>query len=77
MSNVTLSIDDELLSNSRDYAARRGTSLNGLIRQLLTQATEKPKSTNWFDGYALISEQALGNSKGWIFNRDELYDDRA
>jgi len=77
MSNVTLSIDDTLLSQSREYAASKGTSLNGLIRQLLTNATTKPGSQDWFFGFALVSDQTLGDSGNWKFNREELYDDRA
>ena len=76
MSNVTLSIDDALLSRSRDYAAGQGTSLNGLIRQLLLKATAKPEPQDWFVEFELVSEQALGDSNGWKFNRKELYDDR-
>ena len=76
MSNVTLSIDDALLSRSRNYAASRGTSLNGLIRQLLVKATAEPEPKDWFGGFTLISEQALGDSNGWKFNREEIYDDR-
>ena len=75
MSNVTLSIDDTLLSQSREFAASQGKSLNGLIRQLLIKATAKPGAQDWFEGFALISEQALGDSGGWKFNREEIYDD--
>jgi len=75
MSNVTLSIDDTLLSQSRDYAASQGTSLNGLIRQLLVKATTKHESQDWFGGFALVSEHTLGDSGGWKFNREEIYND--
>jgi len=77
MSNITLSIDDELLAQSRSLAAKQGTSLNNLIRQLLANTINKPDRQDWFDGFALISEQSLGNSNGWKFDREELYDGRA
>ena len=77
MGNVTLSIEDELLLQSRDYAAHQGTSLNGLIRQLLKRELSEPEAQDWYEGFALISEQALGDSGSWKFNREELYDGRA
>jgi len=76
MRNVTLSIDDALLKKSREYASSRGTSLNGLIRQLLAKATETPESHTWFEDFLLVSQQATGNSQGWKFNREEVYDAR-
>jgi plasmid stability protein len=38
MKNVTLSIPDDLLAKSREYASKHGTSLNEFIRVLLRQA---------------------------------------
>jgi len=77
MKNLTLSIDDELLEKSREYAAKQGTSLNGLIRHFLIEATTQPQSSDWFEGFQLVSGQTRGDSQGWKFNRDELYDGRA
>jgi hypothetical protein len=76
MTNVTLSIDDQLLSQSRSYAASHGTSLNGLIRQLLVKEVSKQQGEDWFGRFLLVSEQAQGSLNGWKFNREELYDDR-
>ena len=76
MTNVTLSIDDQLLSQSRSYAANHGTSLNGLIRQLLEKEVSKQQGKDWFGRFLLVSEQAQGSLNGWKFNREELYDDR-
>ena len=76
MKNITLSIEEELLSQSREVAAWQGTSLNGLIRNALTKMTTLPRQQEWFERYALISEQISGNSGGWKFSRDELYDGR-
>jgi len=76
MKNITLSIDEELLTQSREVAAWKGTSLNGLIRNILKKMTSTPHQQDWFEGYALVSAQISGDSGGWKFNRDELYDDR-
>jgi len=76
MKNITLSIEEELLSRSREEAARQGTSLNGLIRNVLTKMTSTPHQRDWFAEYTLHSEHISGDSGGWKFNRDELYDGR-
>ena len=74
MANLTLSIDEDLLRKGRDYAADRGTSLNGLVRSLLTELTTRSDSE--------ISEMmerlrsSPGDSKGIPFNRDDLYEGR-
>jgi hypothetical protein len=75
MKNITLSIDEELLEKSREVAAWQGTSLNGLIRKMLTKITEMPQQQDWFSGFELVSEQVTGDSGGWKFNREELYDE--
>lgn len=73
MKNVTISMDDELLRRSREYAARQGTTLNSLIRQLLdTRVTsgEDRWMEEWFD----LADEAKGDSKGWKFDREELHE---
>lgn len=66
-------MDDDLLRRSREYAARQGTTLNSLIRQLLdTRVTsgEDRWMEEWFD----LADEAKGESKGWKFDRDELHE---
>jgi hypothetical protein len=76
MSNVTLSVEDSLLAKSRAYASSQGTSLNGLIRQLLIAVTSEHEKQDWFEGFLLVSDQATGSTDGWKFSRDEVYDGR-
>ncbi len=76
MSNITLSVEDSLLKRSREYASSQGTSLNGLVRQLLEAVTTKRENGDWFDNFLLVSEQAVGNSDGWTFDREEIYGGR-
>lgn len=35
MKNITLALDEKILTKTREIAAKRGTSLNGLIRSFL------------------------------------------
>ncbi len=73
MKNVTISMDDELLRRSREYAARQGTTLNSLIRQLLdTRVT--PGEDRWMEEWFDLADEAKGDSKGWKFDREELHE---
>jgi len=52
MKNITLSIPDDLLIKSREYAAKHGTSLNKLVRALLQSTVvpdRKKKLNSLFD----------------------------
>lgn len=44
MKNVTLSIPDDLLQKSREYAQKHGSSLNEFVRVLLKQAINQPEN---------------------------------
>jgi plasmid stability protein len=73
MKNVTLSIPEELLRKSREYAQKHGTSLNEFIRTLLRQAVTPPGND---PVQKLIdnSDRLKVSTKDWKWNRDELYD---
>lgn len=70
--NITLSIDEGLVKRARVAAKAMGKSLNQLIREYL----EEISGTD--DRQALVDElnelRAKGDSGGWQFNREELYD---
>lgn len=70
MSNITLSIDDELLKRGRLYARTRGTSLNALVRKLLNDAVSTPESS--VDSMIERLRQTSGDSKGIKITREEL-----
>ena len=75
MPNVTLSMDEKLLEQSRKYAKSHGTSLNGLIRKLLTR-TVKPSSADQdsLDDFFRIADNAHYTSHGKKWKREDLYD---
>lgn len=73
MKNITLSIPDELLERSREYAKKQGTSLNSFVRELLAKYTAIEQTS--------AAEDLLSLSEGWNistenikWNRDELYE---
>jgi hypothetical protein len=71
MSNVTLSIPDDLLKRGRSYAQARGTSLNALVRQLLDETVSNPESA--VDSMIERLRQSTGDSKGVKITREELH----
>lgn len=74
MPNVTLSMDEKLLEESRKYARGHGTTLNGLIRKLLARTIANRPSEDWLKETFQLMDKAKGNSKGAKWKREDLYD---
>jgi hypothetical protein len=72
--NVTLSLDDRLLDRARKLAARRGLSLNQMIRDYLTEITGEPSTEELVAELDALWAESRGDSRGWRFNREELHD---
>ncbi|UJS25453.1 hypothetical protein [Thiothrix winogradskyi] len=70
--NITLSVDDALVTEARRVATTMGKSLNQIIREYLEHLTRQQKTEADFDEFAALCGQ--GNSHGWKFNRDELHE---
>jgi len=73
MSNITLSIPDDMLKEARDYARKNKTSLNAIIRKFLEKTFKKPKK-NAMDEFFAVAKRHKVSSKGWKWNREELYE---
>ncbi len=73
MSNITLSIPDNVLKEARNYAKKNNTSLNALIRQFLEKTFKKPKKNSW-DEFFAIADRANASSKGKKWKREDAYD---
>lgn len=73
MPNITISLDEELLKSGRKYAERHQTSINALIRKLLTQ-TVMTDSEEWIEECFQLMDRAEANSKGLKWRREDLYD---
>jgi plasmid stability protein len=73
MPNITISLDEELLKAGRKYTEKHQTSMNALIRKLLTQ-TVISDSNEWIEECFRLMDRAGANSKGLEWKREELYD---
>jgi hypothetical protein len=73
MPNITISLDEKLLREGRQYAKKHNTSVNALIRKLLEQ-TVRFRSKDWIDECFKMMDQAEVNSQGKRWKREDLYD---
>jgi hypothetical protein len=76
--NITLAIDEELLGKARDYADRKGTTVNALVRELLGETIDQDKRReNARRGLLELMDKStarLGPDYKW--NREEIYEER-
>jgi len=74
MKNITLSADERLIEKARQEAARRGTSLNQMIRDYLEELTGVRIADSEFDRLRQLSHLARGRRGDWRFDRDDIHD---
>jgi Family of unknown function (DUF6364) len=70
--NVTLSIDEQLVSRARKKAESLGKSLNQMIRDYLQTVAGSDDPERSIEEFKRLSGQ--GNSRGWRFNRNEIHE---
>ena len=78
MKNITLAIDEQILDQVREIAARRRTTVNGLVRDYLTQmASEESRITEARRGLAELMEHSTGRlGPDYVWKREEIYEER-
>jgi len=78
VSNITMSLDDELMKKARKIAIDKDTSITGLIRKYLQELVEQEELSNTTAAAELESlfrqSKAVVGRKTW--SRDELHDRR-
>ena len=74
MPNVTIAIEEDVLKRAKRYAEEHGTSVNGLIRDLLARTVGMPERRDLRHLFELM-DRAKADGRGWRWNRDEAYDD--
>ncbi len=78
MKNVTLAIDEALLEQARELAARRQTTLNAFVRGLLADAVQQDsRIAAAKEGLKRLMDQSTGTlGPDFKWNRDEIYAER-
>jgi Family of unknown function (DUF6364) len=69
--NVTLSLDDQLVTRARKKAEALGKSLNQLIRDYLQTVAGGDDPERSIAEFKRLSGK--GHSRGWRFDRDEIH----
>jgi hypothetical protein len=72
--NVTLSLEERLLERARRLAARRGVSLNQMIRDYLAEVTGERSPEDLVKELETLWAANGGDSRGWQYDRAELHD---
>ncbi len=73
MKNLTISLDDKLLKQGREYARKHNLSLNRLLRNNLAK-TFNPTATQWLDEALIIMDGTKARLKGRKWRREDIYD---
>ena len=74
--NLTIALDDELLRKARAVAARRGVSLQALIRAHLRSLVGAVPRSEAAEELLDLMEREGGRSGGRRIGRDEAYEER-
>jgi hypothetical protein len=74
--NVTLSIDERTLERAREKLRAVGKSVNEEIREHLRHIAGEDDGNAGRWSEELRSLSGTGDSHGWRFNRDEIYERR-
>lgn len=72
--NITLAIDEQIAERAREKLRAAGKTLNQEIRDHLKHIAGDDDLER--DLEFLKKTAGLGNSSGWKWNRDELYEER-
>jgi hypothetical protein len=72
--NITLSIDEQLVERARERLRATGKSINQEVREHLEHIVGEGDLER--DLAAFRQRVGQGNSNGWKWNRDELYEER-
>lgn len=75
MKNITLSIDEKVLSTVRKYAAENDSSVNALVREYLTSlANRENRAKKARAALRKLSSQSRARIGAGTWNRDELHE---
>ena len=76
--NITLAIDEAVLEKVRVYAAKRQTTVNGMVREFLNRLADEDQrlAETRRKLKRLIDSSTAELGPDYVWNREELYADR-
>jgi hypothetical protein len=78
MKNITLAVDETVLEKARVVAAMRKTTVNGLVRDFLTNlASEDDRRAEARRRLVELAQNSTARlGPDYVWNRDEIYEER-
>jgi hypothetical protein len=70
--NITLSVDEQLVTRARKKADATGKSLNQLVREYLQKVAGGDDPEKSIEEFRRLSGR--GHSRGWRFDRNEIHE---
>jgi len=74
--NLTVQLDDEVIRQAKVLAARRGTSVSGLVAQQIAELTAADERYQRAKESALRMMAEVRDRGGRRWTRDEVYEER-
>jgi plasmid stability protein len=74
MTNLTISLDEDIIREARVRAIREGTSLSAKVREFLAQYAQEQPSHLAGQGFLNLARQSQANSQGTRWSREDAYD---
>jgi hypothetical protein len=74
MRNVTISLESDMLARVKQHAAKKGVSVDALIKQLLNRELADAEQSWLEDFFEKADRIGLGSVDGVPLSREEIYD---
>ena len=74
MKNITLSVEDDVITCARSYAQQHHTTLNQLVRDLLKKTIMPASDEAGIDRLFALADKHPSQLKDYKFCREEIYD---
>lgn len=74
MTNVTLTVDEDILRRARIRALQQGTSVNSLVREYLARVAGESEAAEGINEFFSAVAGSGAGSGGRTWTRDELHE---
>ena len=74
MTTMHIQLDDSIVQALEQKAERAGKAPEQLAAEMLAAQISTPAGNEWIRGFLEDAKKNPGNSGGWKWNREELYD---
>ena len=75
MTTLHIEVDERLAAAARQTAQSHGKTLEGWVAEVVAQQVRPKANAEWVARFLEGARRLNGNSGGWKWNRDELYDE--